>query len=128
MSHLKFNQLALLSLGDKVLCSNGETYEFIRLKKTKFLGKRSGQTFNIPVSMFVEVVEKGESTLFDVTSLKEGDLFYTLDARKNPVLYRFKYMINSNKVMAENPVTRTGVRMPAEIVEGSIHDFTKQQA
>lgn len=119
----KKNTLRGLKIGDVVLCTNGKEYEFVRLKQSKFIGKSAGATYDIPVEMFTEVVRRTEKIAFDVTRLQEGELFYTLDNKQTATIYRFKYMINADKVMAENPVTRTGVRMPASMVEGSIKEL-----
>lgn len=114
-----------LNLGDVVKCSNGHEYEFIRLKKSKFIGKRSGQSYDIPVEMYRELVRKAEKTAFDPHTLEQGELFYILNPKQEAILYRFKYMINAERIMAENPVTGGGVRMPAQMAVGSVNDLAK---
>jgi hypothetical protein len=123
----KSSTLRGLKLGDVVKLTNGKEYEFIRMKQKKFTGKRLGQTYDIPVEMFVEVVSRAEKVQFDPSVLQEGELFYTLDSKNNATLYRFKYMINAGKVMAENPITGTGVRMDATLAQGAVNDLARKR-
>lgn len=117
--------LNLLGMGDIVLCTNGKQYEFVRMKKTKFIGKRDGATYDVPYQMFVEVVSRQQNTRFDSSQLQKGELFYILNNKQEAVVFRFKYMINADKVMAENPVTNTGVRVGAGLVKGRVSELKK---
>lgn len=123
--HEKIMALRQLDMGDIVRCTNGKEYEFVRLKQTKFIGKRDGGTYDVPVEMFVELVRKSEKVPFDVSSLKEGDLFYFLNNKQEAIVLRFKYMINANKVRAVNPVTDQGYSLSADMVEGNIKEFQR---
>lgn len=114
-----------VNLGDIIRCSNGKEYEFIRLKQAKFLGKNNGVTYDIPIEMFVEVARRSNKVPFDVTTLREGDLFYIMNNTQEPICYRFKYMINANKVQAENPVTGQGARMGAHMVVGTVRSLQR---
>jgi hypothetical protein len=122
----KISALRQLELGDIVLCTNGNEYEFIRLKQSKFIGKRvGGPTYDIPVEMFVEMVRKSDKVAFDPSTLQQGDLFYVLNGKQELLLYKYKYMINADKLMAENPVTSQGVRIPATMVKGSVRELQR---
>jgi hypothetical protein len=52
--------LKTLGLGDIVRCSDGQLYSFIKLNKTKFRGKLGEVPYEIPIGMFVELVEKAK--------------------------------------------------------------------
>lgn len=121
----KRTALNQLNMGDIIRCSNGKEYEFVRLKKTKFLGKRDGATYDVPVELFMELVRKSEKAPFDPSVLKEGDLFYILNNKQEAILLRFKYMINADKVQAENPVTEQGYRVSASMIEGNVREFIR---
>lgn len=110
-------------MGDIVLCSNGHEYEFVRLKQAKFIGKRRGTAYDIHIEMFVKVVKETEDVAFDPHTLREGDLLYILNSKQEAVIYKFKYMINANRVMATNPITGTGVRIDSSLVKGAVHDL-----
>lgn len=112
-----------LETGDIVLLTNGNEYEFIRLKQSKFLGKRNGVTYDIPIAMFDSCVAKLEKEKFDASTLKENDLFYILNSKQEPVVFRFQYMLNVNKVKAKNPATGQDYRIPSDIIEGNIMDW-----
>lgn len=117
--------LRQLDMGDIVKCTNGKEYEFVRMKQSKFIGKRDGSSYDVPVEMFVELVRKAEKTRFDPSSLQEGELFYILNNKQEPICLRFKYMINASKIQAENPVTGQGYRVSTEMAEGSIREFQR---
>lgn len=119
----KREELKSVQMGDVVQLTNGNQYEFIRLKQTKFLGKRDGLTYDVPVALFDKVISESKKEQFDPRSLDEGELFYVLNGQREAVVYRFKYMINVNKVMAENPVTGQGYRIGASMVEGSVRSL-----
>jgi hypothetical protein len=115
-----------LNMGDVVCCVNGQEYEFVRLKQTKFIGKRMGVAYDIPLEMFAEVASRSEKVAFDVHSLKEGDLFYITNSKQEATIFRFKYMISPTKVMAENPITNTGVRISPTMIIGSVIDLSRE--
>jgi hypothetical protein len=124
-AHIARAALNKVNLGDIVRCSNGKEYEFIRLKKSKFLGKRDGTIFDVAVELFVEIAQWSNKTQFDASSLQEGELFYILNSKQEPVCLRFKYMINANRIMAENPVTSQGYRLSVELAEGTIRSLQR---
>lgn len=121
----KLNTLHGLSLGDVVKCTDGREYEFIRMKQKKFIGKNRGQAYDIDARMFVELIRKAEKVPFDPNVLQEGELFYVLDNKQTATIYRFKYMINSNRVKAENPITGGSVTVPSTMVEGAVNDLIR---
>jgi hypothetical protein len=53
--------LKTLGLGDIVRCNDGQLYSFIKLNKTKFRGKLGDILYEIPIAMFVELVEKAKA-------------------------------------------------------------------
>ncbi|MEB2276980.1 hypothetical protein LAV82_23460 [Bacillus sp. ILBB4] len=117
-----------LNIGDIVLLVDGREFEFVRMKQTKFIAKNRGVAYNVQLAAFKEVVRRVEQKQFDPGTLKQGDLVYTLDAQQNPVIYRYKYMINSNRMMAENPVTAGGVRIDMGLIKGSVKELEQQYA
>lgn len=116
----KKNRLRRCKMGDVILCTNGHEYEFVRMKQAKFIGKRRGVAYDIHIEMFVEVVKESEEIAFDPHTLREGDLLYILNSKQEAVIYKFKYMINADRVMATNPITGTGVRIPSSLVKGAV--------
>lgn len=119
----KKSKLKRCKIGDTVLCTNGHEYEFVRMKQSKFIGKRRGVAYDIPVEMFTTVVKEAEAVEFDPHTLREGELLYILNNKQEPVIYKFKYMINANKIMATNPITGTGVRIDSSLVKGAVQEL-----
>lgn len=113
-----------IQTGDTVLLINGNEYEFIRLKQKKFIGKRNGVTYDIPVEMFDSVVKVADKKPFDVSTLQENDLFYILNAKQEPIVFRYQYMLNVDKVKAKNPATGQDYRISSDMIEGNIMDWT----
>jgi hypothetical protein len=124
----KKSELRTLELGDTVICSNGNQYEFIRMKRDKFIGKRNGVNYDIPAAMFESVKHKAAKETFDTSSLKEGDLFYILNSKQQPILFSFKYAISSTRIMAINPVTSTSMRIDNDLVKGNVRDLTNERS
>lgn len=121
----KLRILSSLKLGDIVRCINDKDYEFIRMKKAKFIGRRYGTSYDIPVEMFSTIVRLSDKTPFDASQLQEGELFYVLNNKKEAIIYHFKYMINANKVMAENPITGVGARIPSSMAAGTVREMMR---
>lgn len=121
----KYHALRELDYGDIVQCTNGKEYEFLRLKRTKFVGKHDGIFYDVPIEMFKEVVRKAMDHPFDVHSLQKGDLFYILNNKLEATVFRFKYMINADRVQAENPVTGGGYRIDSSLIKGSVKEFQR---
>lgn len=120
-----YYELRQLDYGDIVQCTDEKEYEFLRLKRTKFVGKHDGVFYDVPIKMFKEVVRKAIDYPFDIHSLQEGDLFYTLNNKLEATIFRFKYMINANRVQAENPVTGGGYRIDSSLIKGNVKEFQR---
>lgn len=116
----KRKALLELNLGDTVRLTNNQEYEFIRVKQSKFIGKRNGAMYDIGIINLMEIVEKSDGAIFDASNLKEGDLFFTLNNQHEPIVFRFKYMINSNRVSAENPFNEMGYTVDCSMIKGMV--------
>lgn len=125
-SNEKIMILKGLSLGDIVKCIDDKEYSFMKVNRTKFVAKRDGTTYSIPIEYFASLERKSEKEFFDADSLQEGDLFYILERNQNVTVYRYKYKINADKIMAENPVTKTGVKVHINLVSGNVQELLLQ--
>jgi len=112
--------------GDKVKCTNGEIYEFIRLKRTKFIGKNEKGTYDIPIQMFVEIVEKAGPKKINQSykRLKEGDLFY-IKKGDDAIVYSYIEMSNG-RIIGKNPVHGGRTRIDIGLYGGKITELKKQ--
>jgi hypothetical protein len=118
----KLVEVSQLRQGDKVKLTNGETAEFIRLKQKKFLGVMDGKSYNIPVNMFVEVLEKADQKAkvekADHMTLKQNEPFY-INKSGNALLFYFVKMENS-RIVGINPITNATTRIDASMYAGKV--------
>lgn len=121
----KKRTLRSLDMGDIIKCTNGKEYEFIRMKRDKFLARRDGGMYDVPAQMFDQLVRKSEQERFNPSELQEGELFYILNAQQEAIVLRFQYMINVDKVHAENPITKQGYTLAAHMVKGAVRELVK---
>ena len=125
----KLMEVANLIEGDKVKLTNGDVATFVRLKQKNFVGTMNGQSYNIPVNMFVEVVEKvdffaAESKKEEqYSTLKKGELFYITDQKKgNALLFIFEEMKNG-KIIGISPINNTRTRIAPSLFAGRVSDI-----
>lgn len=116
-----------LKEGTKILLMNGEQTEYVRTKQKKFIGIMDGKMYNIPISMFKEVIKESKSKkdlLKEIQekqkkiddenkrneavlkSLKKGDYFYiSKGQRQDAILFIFDSFSNA-KIVGINPITK----------------------
>lgn len=98
-------ELGSMNKGDKIKLTNGEVCEFVRLKRTKFIGIINGSSYDIPVTMAVECIgkaEKKDKKTVNIKDLNKGDWFY-IDKGGRAILYKF-VGIENGRVTGENPI------------------------
>jgi hypothetical protein len=109
--------------GDMVKLTNGKIYEFVKLKRTKFIGKVGGNMYDIPVSMFVEIVEKAPPKKLDdgYKKLKKGELFF-IEKNDRAIVFKFEEMKNG-KIMGINPITKGLTKIDASLYAGKVSEL-----
>lgn len=105
VNYEKLMKVRELDRGDKVKLTNGEVAEFVRLKKKNFVGIIDDKSYNIPVNMFVEFVEKGKTTTVDDIDLNPGDMFYIQANNGSALLFEFK-RFKGNRIVGVNPINK----------------------
>lgn len=117
----KWMALAELKQGDKVKLTSGEIVEFSRLKQSKFIGIMNGNSYDIPVNMFVEVVEKSTRDMNAYKKLKKGDAFYT-DRDGKGILFIFD-SIDNGRIIGRNPIDKSRARIDVSLYGGKVKDI-----
>lgn len=108
--------------GDKVKLKNGNVYEFVKLKRTKFLGKNEKGLYDIPVSAFVEIVEKAEIKVNDgYKKLRKGQLFY-IDKGGNAIVFIYEEM-KRGRIIARNPITGGLAQIDTSLYGGKVSEL-----
>jgi len=117
----KFNILNGLKRGDVVQLSNGEIAQFVRLKQKKFIGIINGKNYDIPVPMFVEVLEKVEEQDLseEYLSLKAGEPFY-IEQKGNAMLFYFE-RIEAGRIIGKNPISGGTARIDVSLYAGKVN-------
>jgi hypothetical protein len=113
-----------LRYGDKVKLTDGSIAEFVKLKQKNFDGLINGQPYNIPVNMFVEVVEKAEAVTEskEYMTLKKGEPFY-INYRGAAQLFTFEGMENF-KIVGTCPVTKKRTTIAPSLYFGKVADLS----
>lgn len=108
--------------GDKVKLTNGKIYEFVKLKRSKFIGKNENGMYDIPVSMFAEIVEKVEIKINNgYKKLKKGELFF-INKNDTAVVFIFEELKNG-RIFAENPIHGGKTRIDVGLYGGKISEL-----
>lgn len=115
--------LSQLNIGDVVKCVDGKDYEFVSVKRTKFVGKHGTAAYSIPIEWFVDVVERKKQPTFDPNNIREGELFYIVDEKGRAIVYRFQYMMNHDRIFAKNPISGTDTRIDVALYAGKIDEL-----
>ena len=122
----KLMEVANLIEGDKVKLTNGDVATFVRLKQKNFVGVIDGKTYNVPVNMFVEVVEKVDIFAAETekeeqySTLTKGELFYITDQKKgNALLFEMK----NGKLIGISPINNTRARIAPSLFAGRVSDI-----
>lgn len=112
-------------MGDKVLCKDGNIYEFVKLKRTKFIGRNEQGSYDIPVTWFVEITEKAPPKKLNQSykKLKEGELFYIVQGDDAKV-FAFIELVNG-KIMGLNPITKSKTRIDIQLYGGKMTELKK---
>lgn len=117
----KWDKLASLIPGDKVKLTDGSVAVFGRLKQKNFEGNIDGTPFNIPVNMFVEVVEKTSYADKENAAFKEltpNDWFYI---NKNSKAILFQFMgFEGKTIIGKNPINNGRTRIDPSLYAGKI--------
>jgi len=110
--------------GTKIELTTGDVFEFVRLKRTKFIGKRDGQNYDIPVQMFKKVVGAAPKKQLNKSyeSLTKNELFYVKDNKGNALLFKFDE-IKNNKIIGVNPVSSTKTRIDIALYVGKVSEI-----
>lgn len=119
----KLMEVSRLNPGDKVKLTDGQIAEFVKLKQKNFNGIIDGQSYNIPVNMFVEVVEKTDlgSKLNEAKNMKPGDMFY-IAQKGNALLFKFE-QIQNGRIVGINPVSKSKTRIDMSLFVGKVADL-----
>ncbi|WP_425203646.1 hypothetical protein [Priestia megaterium] len=110
--------------GTKVELTTGDVFEFVRLKRTKFIGKRDGQNYDIPVQMFKKVIGTAPKKELNKSyeSLTKNELFYIKDNKGNALIFKFDE-IKNNKIIGVNPVSGTKTRIDVALYVGKVSEI-----
>lgn len=119
----KFRQMASLNPGDKVKLTDGSIAEFVKLKQKNFDGIIDGKLYNVPVNMFVEVIEKADlgSKLNDAQNMTPGEMFYIAKDGK-ALLFKFE-RIERGKIIGINPVSKGRTTIDMSLFAGKVADL-----
>lgn len=112
-------------MGDKVLLTNGDTAEFIRLKQKKFIGIINDKSYDIPVTMFDKVTEqekpKSEKEKNKYRTLEKGELFYIVK-NERVIIYFFENFQNG-RIIGINPVTKGRTKIDTSLYGGKVSEL-----
>lgn len=120
--------LAHLNEGDKVELTNGKIAEFVRLKQKNFVGTINGSSYNIPIEMFVDVVEKVDLAAktkeqeMEYSTLMKDELFY-INRKGDALIFKFKE-IKNNKIIGVNPITNVNTKIDTSLYGGKVKNLS----
>lgn len=118
----KQNKLASLTSGDIVKLTTGSTAEFVRMKRKNFEGIMDGKAYNIPIDMFVEVVEKAKVN-DEYKNLTPGELFY-VNWDGKAVLFIYEGF-ESGKIIGICPILKAKAKIGTSIYMGTVQSIQK---
>lgn len=120
----KWLECSELTQGDKIKLTNGDIAEFVRLKQKNFIGIVNGKSYNVPVTMFISVVEKANNNQKqeEYKTLKSGELFFIDDNKGNAMLFIFD-SVRNNKIIGINPITKGSTRIDVKLYRGKVSDI-----
>lgn len=118
------NNILWANAGDKVQLTNGDVFEFVRLKRTKFIGKKDGQSYDIPVQMFVKIVENAEPKKLNDSykSLNSGELFYIIGKNDDALIFKFKEM-KDGRIIGTNVIHGGRTRIDCGLYGGKVSEL-----
>lgn len=111
--------------GDMVKLRNGETVEFVKLNRSKFIFKRNDGLYDIHCDAFVEIVEKAPPKKINQSykKLKEGELFY-ITHKDQATVFSFIEMKNG-KIIGKNPILGQRTNIEVQLYGGKISELKK---
>lgn len=102
----KLAEVSKLTAGDRVKLTNGDIAEFVRLKRTRFIGTINGTGYDIPVNMFAEILEKADNNIDEkLKELTGGDYIYYQDSKGRAILLEF-VKFKGHKIIGRNPISK----------------------
>jgi hypothetical protein len=123
----QLNNIYLASEGDKILLTNGEVYEFVRVKRTKFIASKDGLNYDIPLGAFKEIVEKAPPRKINQSykKLKENELFI-INVKDNACLFSF-VEISNGRIIGINLLNNTRTRIDIGLYVGTLNEVKKNR-
>ena len=117
----------LASEGDKVLLNNGSVYEFVKVKRTKFLAKKDNSFYDIPISAFKEIIEKAPPKKINQSykKLKEND-FFIIDVKENACLFTF-VGIENGRIIGINVLNNMRTKIDIGLYVGTLNEVKKNR-
>ena len=115
--------LQTLTQGDIILLNDGTKCEFVRVKRTRFIGIIDGEGYDIHVNAFDKVIERVDYTVDeDIERLEKGDLFY-YSKKGKAMLLRFEEIDDKGNIVGINPVNKGKVSIFKEMFGGLVSDL-----
>jgi hypothetical protein len=119
----KWMALSSLKQGSIVKLTSGETATFTRLKQSKFIGMINGGSFDIPVTMLLEIIEEAKAN-DGYKKLKKNELFYIVKG-KDTILFIFDCM-EKGYIIGINPISKGKTRIDISLYGGAVKEITKE--
>jgi hypothetical protein len=119
------NNIIFASQGDKIKTKSGRIYEFVKLKRTKFIAKNDEGTYDIPVELFDEIIEKAPPKKLNQTykKLQSGDLFYCI-IKDDIVIFSFVEIANG-RIIGKNLTHGGRTRIDISLYGGNLAELKK---
>lgn len=125
-SMLRTQQLLNLKEGDKIELTTGETFTFVRYKRTKFVAKsdNDGKMYDVPTYMFKQLLQKAapKQTNYGYTTLQKGELFCIKGNKGETILVKFKE-IKNGKIKGEDPFSGMTWTIDSSLYLGRVSDI-----
>lgn len=121
----RMEQFLNLKEGDKIELTNGETFTFIRFKRTKFVAKsdNDGKMYDVPEQMFKSLIQKAtKQNNYGYTTLQPGELFCIKGHKSYTILLKFKE-IKNGKIKAEDPFNGGAWTVDISLYLGKVSDI-----
>lgn len=110
--------------GDKVVLKSGKVFTFVKLKRTKFVGRaEDGALYDIPVSSFERIIEKAPPKKINDSykKLKKGELFW-INHKDSAQLFRF-VEIKNGRIQGINVVDGGKTRIDINLYGGTLEEL-----
>lgn len=122
----RMEQFLRLKEGDKIELTNGETFTFIRFKRTKFVAKsdNDGNMYDVREQMFKQLIQKAapKQKNYGYTTLQPGELFCIKGHKSDTILLKFKE-IKNGKIKAEDPFNGCPWTIDISLYLGKVSDI-----